>query len=90
MEDAATAEISRAQIWQWIQHPAGRFADGAKITAALVASVLEDELSVLRANLGDAAYTQSKFDAAADLFLKISTAPQFVEFLTLPAYAQLD
>jgi malate synthase len=90
MEDAATAEISRAQIWQWIQHPAGRFADGTKITAALVASVLQDELSVLRANLGDAAYTQSKFAAAAELFLKISTAPQFVEFLTLPAYAQLD
>jgi malate synthase len=90
MEDAATAEISRAQIWQWIQHPAGRFADGTKITAELVASVLEDELSVLRTNLGDSAYTQSKFDAAAELFLSISTAPAFVEFLTLPAYEQLD
>ena len=77
-------------LYRFLLRPEARFHDGTKITAALVASVLEDELSVLRANLGDAAYTQSKFDAAAELFLKISTAPQFVDFLTLPAYAQLD
>lgn len=86
MEDAATAEISRAQIWQWIQHPAGRFADGTKITPELVASVLHQELADLRASLGEEAYTHSRFDAAGELFLSISTAPDFVDFLTLPAY----
>lgn len=90
MEDAATAEISRAQIWQWIRHPAGRFADGTKITAELVERVLRQELADLRASLGEDAYAQSKFDAAGELFLSISTAPEFVEFLTLPAYEQLD
>jgi malate synthase len=86
MEDAATAEISRAQIWQWIRHRAGRFADGTKITPELVASVLQQELVDLRASLGEEAYARSKFDAAGELFLSISTAPDFVDFLTLPAY----
>ncbi len=90
MEDAATAEISRAQIWQWIRHPAGRFADGTKITAELVEQVLRQELADLRASLGEEAFARSKFDAAGELFLSISTAPEFVDFLTLPAYEQLD
>jgi malate synthase len=89
MEDAATAEISRAQIWQWIRHPQGRFADGTKITVPLVRAVLEQELDALRENLGASAYAQSKFAAAGELFLAVSTAPEFVEFLTLPAYEQL-
>ncbi len=90
MEDAATAEISRAQIWQWIQHPAGKFADGTKITPELVELVLRRELADLRVSLGDEAYPKSKFDAAGELFLSISTAPEFVDFLTLPAYEQLN
>jgi malate synthase len=88
MEDAATAEISRAQIWQWIRHPRGCFADGTKITAALVENVLREELGRLGDNLGET-YAQSKFDEAGDLFLSISTADEFVEFLTLPAYERL-
>jgi malate synthase len=90
MEDAATAEISRAQIWQWIHDPAGCFADGTKITAEMVAAELADELSKLRASLGEERYAQSKFDVAGELFLKISTADEFVEFLTLPAYELID
>jgi malate synthase len=89
MEDAATAEISRAQIWQWIRHPAGRFADGTKITPELVETVLRDELAGLRQSLGEAAYAQRKFDEAGELFLAISTAKDFVDFLTLPAYEHL-
>ncbi|MBI3839380.1 MAG: malate synthase A [Planctomycetia bacterium] len=89
MEDAATAEISRAQIWQWIRHPSGRFADGTKVTAALVEWVLGDELAKLREDFGLAAYRASKFQEAGELFLSISTAPDFVEFLTLPAYERL-
>ena len=89
MEDAATAEISRAQIWQWIRHPGGRFADGTKITAQLVERVLEEELASLRTELGDEAYQMSRFDEAGELFAQTSTAREFVEFLTLPAYDHL-
>jgi malate synthase len=90
MEDAATAEISRAQIWQWIRHPKGRFADGTKITAPLVEQVLSDELNTLRESMGPDAYAASKFEEAGDLFLSISTRPEFVDFLTLPAYERLE
>jgi malate synthase len=90
MEDAATAEISRAQIWQWIRHPRGQFADGTKITAALVEQVLADELAQLQKSLGAERYAASKFAEAGELFLKISTAEEFVEFLTLPAYERLE
>jgi malate synthase len=90
MEDAATAEISRAQIWQWIRHPHGRFADGTRITPALVEQVLNDELAALRQSLGEERYAASKFTEAGELFLAISTAEKFVEFLTLPAYERLD
>jgi malate synthase len=90
MEDAATAEISRAQIRQWIRHPAGRFEDGTKITAPLVESMLDEELGRLRESLGPQAYAASRFDDAGRLFLEVSTADEFVEFLTLPAYEQLE
>jgi len=89
MEDAATAEISRAQIWQWIKSPRGSFADGTKVTAGLVEQVLADELAAIRQSLGDEKYSQTRFDAAGQLFLAISTADAFVDFLTLPAYEQL-
>jgi malate synthase len=89
MEDAATAEISRAQIWQWIRHSRGCFADGTKITKALVEQVLACELGRLRESLGER-YAQSKFEEAGELFLSISTADEFVEFLTLPAYERLS
>jgi malate synthase len=90
MEDAATAEISRAQIWQWIQHPKGRFADGTKITVELVEQVLARELDQIHETIGAEAYAASKFEDAGKLFLAISTAEEFVDFLTLPAYELLD
>ena len=89
MEDAATAEISRAQIWQWIRHPRGRFADGRRIYPALVEHELRAELAALLENLGPEAYLAGNFDLAAELFLSLSVAPDFVEFLTLPAYERL-
>jgi malate synthase len=89
MEDAATAEISRAQIWQWIRHERGRFADGTKVTVELVTQVLNEELAAICESLGEQAYAASKFDEAGHLFLRISTASEFVEFLTLPAYERL-
>ena len=81
MEDAATAEISRAQVWQWIRHGA-RFDDGRTIDATLCRAVLDEELAKLR----DTAVEGSRYDDAAKLFRELIEAPSFVEFLTLPAY----
>src|SRR5580704_12988738 len=90
MEDAATAEISRAQIWQWIRHPRGQMSNGTKITPAVVQEVLDSELAALREKLGPADYAQTRFDEAGDLFLSVSTTEEFVAFLTLPAYERID
>jgi malate synthase len=81
MEDAATAEISRAQIWQWIRHHA-RLADGAVIDAALCRRMLAEEVAKLRA----AAAGCGRHEDAARLFGALTEAPHFPEFLTLPAY----
>jgi malate synthase len=89
MEDAATAEISRAQVWQWIRHPRGVLTDGRKVTVELFGQVLVEELDKLRAQLGDAAYAQRRFAPAADLFSRITTSDAFVDFLTLPGYHEL-
>jgi malate synthase len=90
MEDAATAEISRAQVWQWIRHPRGVLEDGRKVTATLFREVLADEQTRLRGALGADAYRVGHFDAAAGLLDRITTAAQFESFLTVPAYRALD
>jgi malate synthase len=89
MEDAATAEISRSQIWQWIRSEKGRLDDGRKITTELFRSLLAEELPKVRTYLGDAAWSEGQYEAAAKLFDTITTG-EYVEFLTLPAYAQID
>src|ERR1700719_1987760 len=81
MEDAATAEISRAQLWQWIRHHA-RLEDGRTVDAALCSAMLDEELAKLR----EAARDGGRYDDAADLFRQLVEAPSFPEFLTLPAY----
>ena len=81
MEDAATAEISRAQIWQWIRHGA-KLEDGRTIDAALCGAILDEELATLRAGAHDGA----RYEDAASLFRGLIEAPSFPEFLTLPAY----
>jgi malate synthase len=85
MEDAATAEISRAQVWQWIHHGA-RLDDGRTIDAALCRAVLDEELAKLREAAGDEAYRHGRYEDAARLFRELIEAPGFPEFLTLPAY----
>jgi len=90
MEDAATAEISRAQVWQWIKHPAGKLDDGRKITAELFRSITREELDKLKSQQGEAAYASGNFERAAVLIDKITTAPDFATFITLPAYAQIN
>lgn len=90
MEDAATAEISRAQIWQWIKHPGGKLDDGRKVTAELFRSVTREELAKLKAQVGDAAFASGNYERAAALIDKVTTAPQFETFITLPAYQEID
>ena len=89
MEDAATAEISRAQIWQWLQHRA-KLDDGRTVTPELFQATLDDEMAKLRVSLGDAAYDGGRFPEAIDLFGKMSLSPTFEEFLTVPAYRLID
>ena len=90
MEDAATSEISRAQVWQWIRHPDGRLQDGRKVTKELFGQVLEEELGKIKSEVGKSHYDKRKFTLARDLFAKITTHDEFAEFLTLPAYDFLD
>ncbi len=85
MEDAATAEISRAQAWQWIHHHA-KLSDGRPVTAALVVETMKEELDKLKAKLGAERYESSKFVLAGQLFEKMMTSEKFDEFLTLKAY----
>jgi malate synthase len=90
MEDAATAEISRAQVWQWIRHPDGTLSDGRKVTKELFRQVLDEELGKLKDQLGESVYDKRKYSLARELFAKITTDDEFAEFLTLPCYDYLD
>lgn len=89
MEDAATAEISRTQIWQWIRHSA-KMTNGNKITAELVKKITAEELEKIRSLIGSQRFDSGKFSLAAELFLKMSTAASCPEFLTLIAYEYID
>jgi malate synthase len=89
MEDAATAEISRSQVWQWIHHGV-KLAEGPTVTRELVAKVRDEELAKIKSAVGDEAYAQGRYDDAASLFDDVALADDFAEFLTLPGYARLD
>jgi malate synthase len=90
MEDAATAEISRAQIWQWIRSPHGVLNDGRKVDVTLFRALVPFELQKIRAELGDAAYNAGEYGEAAALFDSLTTSEDFVEFLTLPGYEFIE
>ncbi|MBX7228206.1 MAG: malate synthase A [Burkholderiaceae bacterium] len=85
MEDAATAEISRSQVWQWIRSPKGVLQDGRKVTADLVNTLVPEELAKIKAK-----GLEGKFDRAAEIFIKMSTQEVFEEFLTLPLYEEIE
>jgi malate synthase len=89
MEDAATAEISRAQVWQWIRHGAD-LDDGRVVTAELFTAVLDEEMAALKATLPTGAFEGGRFAEAIGLFSEMSLADEFEEFLTLPAYDILE
>jgi len=90
MEDAATAEIARAQIWQWIRHPRGVLTDGRRVTLALFRELLATEQQRLATALGAEAYRAGRFEAAGALLDGITANNEFQTFLTLAAYRQLD
>ncbi len=89
MEDAATAEISRAQVWQWLRHQA-TLADGRSITKPLYQQLLTEELAHIKQLVGNERFQQGQFEKAAEIFNYLSTSKDFVEFLTLVAYENLE
>ena len=90
MEDAATVEISRAQIWQWTHHSHGVLTDGRRITLDLFHQFMKEELARIESALGEQAYSQRRFADAAKILDEIISSDQFFEFLTLPAYRYLN
>ncbi len=84
MEDAATAEISRSQVWQWIRSPKGVLEDGRKVTADMVRALVPEELAKIKAG-----GFEGHFDRAAVIFEQMSTQDAFAEFLTLPLYEEI-
>jgi malate synthase len=86
MEDAATAEISRAQIWHWIRSPKGVLDDGRKVDKALFQALVPQELARVRELLGEKGYAAGRYEEGAKMFSELTLSEDFVEFLTLPAY----
>jgi malate synthase len=89
MEDAATAEISRSQVWQWI-HNGVKLEDGTPITAELVGQIEDEELAKIRETVGDEAWTAGRYDDARKLFERVALADDFADFLTSAAYDSID
>ena len=89
MEDAATAEISRTQVWQWQKYGV-TLSDGRKVTPSLILKVLDEEVAGVRAQMGDEKFYATRMIEAAGLMARMSIAPKVSDFLTLPAYEFLD
>ncbi|HID54355.1 MAG TPA: malate synthase A, partial [Anaerolineae bacterium] len=89
MEDAATAEISRSQLWQWV-HTGAKLDDGRPITPALLEEMLPDVLQRMKEMVGAERFAHGRYTEAADLFMEIIKKDSFTEFMTLPAYERLD
>ncbi|WP_404470009.1 malate synthase A [Sutcliffiella horikoshii] len=90
MEDAATAEISRSQVWQWVRHPEAKLEDGTQITLALVKQLVQEEKQAIIEKVGNDRFSKGKLDQAATLFENLIKDDNFAEFLTLPAYNLLE
>jgi len=86
MEDAATAEISRTQVWQWVHHPRAHLEDGRKVTLDLVRQLTHEEMQRIRQERGDARFESGKFPEALNLFEEFTASDGLAEFLTLKAY----
>nr|WP_223192321.1 malate synthase A [Paenibacillus sedimenti] len=86
MEDVATAEISRAQLWQWVHHPKGIMEDGREVTADLFQQIQFDEMEKIKTQLGEEELQQRKFDLAGALFTQMTVSSEFESFLTEQGY----
>jgi malate synthase len=89
MEDAATAEISRTQIWQWIHHGV-KLEDGRQVTPELVRQVLDEETGKIREQVGNEIWEAGRPRETREVFERVALSPELIEFLTLPAYRYLD
>jgi len=87
MEDAATAEISRSQVWQWIRSSKGQLEDGRKVTADMVRAMIPEELAKVKTAAPDG--SSPAYERAAQIFEQMSTSENFAEFLTLPLYEEI-
>jgi malate synthase len=90
MEDAATAEISRSQIWQWVVSPKGKLDDGRKVTAEMVRGMIPEELAKVKATVSANGEKTETYDQAAGIFEKMALAEDYPEFLTLPLYEAME
>ncbi|MBV6647766.1 MAG: malate synthase A [Cyclobacteriaceae bacterium] len=90
MEDAATAEISRAQVWQWLHNDGIKLNDGREVDSALCDLLLNEELEKIKGLIGEERYTKGRFEEAAEIFDYLIKTEDFVDFLTLRAYDRID
>ena len=90
MEDTATAEISRSQLWQWVHSKGAHLSDGRPITLNLLETWTEEELQKIRDTVGEDAYRSGRFEKARDLFHRLVAEENFIDFLTLIAYQELS
>ena len=90
MEDAATAEISRSQVWQWVVSPKGKLDDGRKVTAEMVKAMIPEELAKVKAVVTTNGEKTETYDQAAGIFEKMALADEYPEFLTLPLYEAME
>jgi malate synthase len=88
MEDAATAEISRSQVWQWIHNDVA-LDDGPVVTREMVEELIDEELSKIRAAAGPGEFDADRYGQAVALFTEVALADNFAEFLTIPAYERM-
>jgi malate synthase len=89
MEDAATAEISRSQIWQWVHH-GSQLEDGRTVTPELVRQILDEETAKIREAVGEETWQAGRPAETRELFEQMALSPELVQFLTIPAYEYLD
>ena len=89
MEDAATAEISRAQVWQWVHHKK-ELDNGETVTTDLVKNIILQEITAIEEDMGTELFNTFPFDQARKVFEEVALADEFVDFLTLPAYKIID
>jgi malate synthase len=88
MEDAATAEISRSQVWQWIYNKV-ELGGGVLVTRELVERLIEEEIEIIRSRIGDEAFAKGRWSDARSTFTEMALSEEFEDFLTLPTYAKM-